>query len=86
MRYITTEDEIKNGLNKIFLEEDEIELQINYIDKVDDVYVLNTRAIVEGEAYNNFEVEVQLLDNAEISCVADIIEKEWDWYDLINFS
>ncbi len=83
MRYETTEEEKLNGLNKLFIEEDDMELQINFIDKKDDVYILNTRAIIEGEAYNNFEVEVKLLEDKEITCVADILEFEWDWYDLI---
>ncbi len=83
MRLEATADEIEKGLNKLWIEEDEMELQINFIDKKDDVYVLNTRAIIEGEAYNNFEVEVKLVEDTEISCVADILELEWDWYDLI---
>ncbi len=83
MRLETTTDEIEKGLNKLWLDEDEMELQINFIDKKDDVYILNTRAIIDGEAYNNFEVEVKLVEDAEISCVADILEHEWDWYDLI---
>ncbi len=82
MRYETTNEEKEKELNKVFLEEDEMELQINFIDKLDDIYLLNTRAIIEGEAYNNFEVEVQLVNNEEIACVADILEFEWEWYDL----
>ncbi len=83
MRYETTQEEIEKGLNKLWLDEDEMELQINFIEKKDDVYILNTRAIIEGEAYNNFEVEVKLVEDKEISCVADILELEWDWYDLV---
>ncbi len=83
MRYETTEEEIKNGQNKLWIEEDDMELQINFIDKKDDVYILNTRAIIEGEAYNNFEVEVKLLNDETVTCVADILTFEWDWYDLV---
>ncbi len=84
MRYETTENEKENELNKIWLEEDEIELQINFIDKKEDVYLLNTRAIIDGEAYNNFEVEVKLLNESDVlTCVGDILNFEWDWYDLV---
>ncbi len=83
MRYEVTDAEVQQGLNKLYIEEDDMELQINFIDKQDDVYILNTRAIIEGEAYNNFEVEVKLVEDTEITCVADILELEWDWYDLI---
>ncbi len=83
MRIESTENEIKNEQNKIWLEEDEMELQVNFIEKRDDIYVLNNRAIIDGEAYNNFEVEVQLLDDIEIKSVSDILSAEWDWYDFL---
>ncbi len=82
MRYETTIEEKEKELNKVFLEEDDMEIQINFIDKLDDIYLLNTRAIIEGEAYNNFEVEVQLVNGEEITCVSDILNFEWEWYDL----
>ncbi len=82
MRYETTIEEKEKELNKVFLEEDDMELQINYIDKIEDIYLLNTRAIIEGEPYNNFEVEVQLAENKDITCVSDILDIEWEWYDL----
>lgn len=83
MRLNTTEEEIKNEKNRILLEEDDMELQINYVEKIEDIYRLNTRAIIEGEAYNNFEVEVKLVENVEINCVSEIIEQEWEWYDIL---
>ncbi len=82
MRYETTIEEKEKELNKVYLEEDDMEIQINFIDKLEDIYLLNTRAIIEGEAYNNFEVEVQLACNEEITCVSDILNFEWEWYDL----
>lgn len=84
MRYETRKEEIEKGENKIWLDDDEIELQINFIDKKDEVYILNTRAIIDGEAYNNFEVEVKLIEpSSDLSCVADILKLEWEWYDII---
>ncbi len=83
MKIEATENEIKNEQNKIWLEEDEMELQVNFIEKRDNIYVLNNRAIIDGEAYNNFEVEVQLLEDLDIKSVSDILNAEWDWYDFL---
>ncbi len=83
MKYETTKEEMEQGLNKLWLEEDDMELQVNFVEKREDVYVLNSRAIIDGEAYNNFEIEVMLVEDKEISSVTEILSLEWDWYDLI---
>lgn len=84
MRLDATENEVKDEKNKIWLEEDDMELQVNFLEKKESYYLLNCRAIVEGEAYNNFEVEVELIDNdVDVTSIAQFLELEWECYDFV---
>lgn len=78
-----TEYELLEEKNKIWLDEDDMELQINFLEKKEDIYFLNCRAIVDGEAYNNFEVEVALVADEEITSISQFMDLEWDWYDFL---
>lgn len=83
MKFFFTEEDIKNEVNKIYIEEDDVLLEGEYIEGEGIDYVLTGSAIIEGEKYNEFQVQFALLEEPEEETAKAIIEKEWDWYDFL---
>ena len=79
-----TDQEVQENLHKIEL--DDIIFTCSYIE-IDDnnskIFTLQGTALMEGETYNEFTIEVELeKELREISCEA-IINSNWYEYDLI---
>lgn len=84
MKLLFNEEEIAKGLNKIYLEDDDVDMICEYLEKEGDEYALFGSATIEGEVFHEFKVVFQLLE--ELSCenetLENIMSSEWDWYDF----
>jgi len=82
MRYEFTDDDRKNERNRLYLEEDDVLLDGNYIEGDGKHFVLFSDAVVEGEKYHDFETEFETADGEKTDTAADILGAEWLWYDF----
>ena len=83
MKLTFTEDQIKNELNKFYLEEDDLMMEGEYITGEGKNYVISGVATIEGERYHEFEIEFELLEEPAEETIEAIMAAEWDWYDFL---
>ena len=83
MRYEFTEEDLKQEVNKIYIEEDDVLLEIEFITGEGKNYIFTGQAVVEGERYHDFQVEVELTNEPEENSARAIIDCEWEWYDYL---
>ena len=83
MKLIFTEEQIKNELNKFFLEEDDLMMEGEYITGEGKNYIISGVATIEGERYHEFEIEFELLEEPAEETIEAIMAVEWDWYDFL---
>ena len=83
MKLTFTEEQIKNELNKFYLEEDDLMMEGEYITGEGKNYVISGVATIEGERYHEFEIEFELLEEPSEETVEAIMAVEWDWYDFL---
>ena len=81
MKYIFTSDEMDNKLNIIEMED--LQFECDFIEGEGLFYNAFGQAIVDGEMYTNFQVEIVLEKEIEIKTAADIINAEWQEYEYI---
>lgn len=83
MKLYFTEEQKERELHKIYLEEDDLTLEGEYVEVGAETYTISGVATIEGERYHEFEVVFGLTEK-----VAEDLEKimnaDWDWYDF-NF-
>ncbi len=70
-------------MNKIYIEEDDLLLEGEFLEGEGKNFVMNGIATIEGERYHDFEIEFELTDVPEEETIESIIEKEWAWYDYL---
>lgn len=80
--YFTEEQKLKE-LNKIYLEEDDLLLEGEYVEGQGRKYLISGVATVEGERYREFEVVFELVADASED-LESIMNTDWEWYDF-NF-
>ena len=83
MKLTFTEEHIKNELNKIYLEEDDLMMEGEYITGEGKNYIISGVATIEGERYHEFEIEFELLEEPAEETIEAIMAVEWDWYDFL---
>lgn len=83
MKLTFTEEQIKNELNKFYLEEDDLMMEGEYITGEGKNYVISGVATIEGERYHEFEIEFELLEEPAEETIEAIMAVEWDWYDFL---
>lgn len=83
MRFEFTDEQKKNGINMIEIEEDELILEGEYVEGEGKNYVITGIATIEGERYHEFQVEFELVEEPSSESLEDIMETEWEWYDYL---
>ena len=83
MKLTFTEEQIKNELNKFYLEEDDLMMEGEYITGEGKNYIISGVATIEGERYHEFEIEFELLEEPAEEPIEAIMAEEWDWYDFL---
>ena len=83
MKLPFTEEQIKNELNKFYLEEDDLMMEGEYITGEGKNYIISGVATIEGERYHEFEIEFELLEEPADETIEAIMAEEWDWYDFL---
>ncbi len=83
MRFEFNEDEIKEELNRVYIEEDDVLLIGEFIEGEGKDYVLTGSAVIDGETYHDFETEFELVEEINPQSAGDIMKAEWDWCDYI---
>ena len=83
MKLTFTEEQIKNELNKFYLEEDDLMMEGEYITGEGKNYIISGVATIEGERYHEFEIEFELLEDPAEQTIEAIMAVEWDWYDFL---
>ena len=83
MKLTFTEDDIKNEINKIYIEDDDVLLETEYITGDGLEYILTGSATIEGEKYHDFRVQAVLLKEPAEKTAKSVMEQEWDWYDFL---
>ena len=68
MRINFTEEEIKNEANKVYIEDDDVLIEGEFI---------------EGETYHDFETEFELSQEPSSMLAGDILKADWEWYDYV---
>lgn len=81
MKLYFTEEQKEQELNKIYLEEDDLLLEGEYIEGEGRNYMISGVATIEGERYHEFEVVFELAEDANED-IASIMNTEWEWYDF----
>ena len=83
MKLVFTEDQIKNELNKFYLEEDDLLMEGDFVEGEGKNYVITGVATIEGERYHNFEIEFELVQEPEEETLEAIMAEDWEWYDFL---
>ena len=83
MKLTFTEEQIKNEINKFYLEEDDLMMEGEYITGEGKNYIISGVATIEGERYHEFEIEFELLEEPAEETIEAIMAVEWDWYDFL---
>lgn len=83
MRLTFSEEQIKQEKNKIYLEEDDLLLEGEYLEGEGKRYVISGIATIEGERYHDFRIEFELLQPPKEETAEAVLAEEWDWYDFL---
>lgn len=83
MRLTFTEQEIQQELNKIYLEEDDLLMEGEWLEGEGRHYIISGVATIEGERYHEFEIEFELLEDPQKQTAVGILSVDWDWYDFL---
>ena len=77
MKLVFTEDQIKNELNKFYLEEDDLLMEGDFVEGEGKNYVITGVATIEGERYHRFEIEFELVREPEEETLEAIMAEDW---------
>lgn len=83
MRLTFSEEQIKQEKNKIYLEEDELLLEGEYLEGEGKRYIISGIATIEKERYHDFRIEFELLQSPKEETAEAVLAEEWDWYDFL---
>lgn len=92
MKVYFDETQKEKEINKIYLEDDDVNMSCDYLEIEDDnTFALWGSAVIENEVYNEFKLVFQLLENDDTlfnkndftqEKLEKIMSIEWDWYDF----
>lgn len=82
MKLFFQEEDIKQGLNRVEIPDEELVLEGEFIEGENKQYKITGVATIEGERYHQFEVVFSLLEEPAEMTIAAIMSADWDWYDF----
>lgn len=83
MKEYFNEEQKLEELNKIEFEEDEVVFSGDYVEGEGKSYIIVGKAIIDGETYQDFKVELELVEEPEEETIDEIMAVEWEWYDYL---
>ena len=83
MKYIFTDEDIKNEKNVIEIEDENVKLFAESLEGAGRVYVLTGIALIDGERYHDFQVEFELDEDPASEAPGDIMSADWKFYDFL---
>lgn len=83
MRLTFSKEQIAQEKNKIYLEEDDLLMEGEWIEGEGTQYVISGIATIEGERYHDFKIEFGLLQPPKEGTAEAVLAEEWDWYDFL---
>ena len=83
MRLLFSEQEKEQELHKIYLEEEDLLMEGEWLEGEGKHYVISGIATIEGERYHDFHIEFALLEEPGAMTASGILSMEWDWYDFL---
>ncbi|MFV0314725.1 MAG: hypothetical protein ACK5I7_06425 [Anaerotignum sp.] len=81
MKLYFTNEQKEQELNKIFIEEDDLILEGEFVEGEGRKYIISGIATIEGERYHDFEVTFELSGDVSDD-LESIMNTEWEWYDF----
>ena len=86
MKYVFTEQDKQDEVNKIELEGEDVMLIGEYIEDVENEennYTITGDAVIEGELYHEFVTIFGTVEPVEEPTARAIAMAEWDWFDYV---
>ena len=83
MKEYFTQEQIERQLNKIYIEEDDLWLEGEFVEGEEKHYIITGTAIIDGERYYEFEIEFELTQLPKEETLSEIMNMDWDWYDYL---
>lgn len=83
MKIVFTENEMKEELHKIYLDEDDLLLEGEWLEGEGKRYTISGIATIEGERYHDFLVEFELAEEPKELTAKGILSVDWEWYDFL---
>lgn len=86
MKYVFTEQDKQDEVNKIELEGEDVMLIGEYIEDVENeenTYTITGDAVIEGELYHEFVTIFGTIEPVEEPTARAIAMAEWDWFDYV---
>ena len=83
MKLTFTEEQIANELHKIYLEEDDLLMEGEFVTGEGNNYIITGVATIEGERYHVFEIEFEQTEQAAVLTLEAIMQTDWEWYDFL---
>ena len=83
MKLVFTEEQIAKELNRIYLEEDALLMEGEFVTREGKQYIITGVATIEGERYHEFEIAFELTRPPAEETLEAIMETDWEWYDFL---
>ena len=83
MKEYFTQQQIDQELHKIYIEEDDLLLEGEFIEGEGKHYVITGIATIEQERYHDFEIEFNLVELPKEETISVIMDMDWEWYDYL---
>ena len=86
MKYVFTEQDKQDEVNKIELEGEDVMFIGEYIEDVENeenTYTITGDAVIEGELYHEFVTIFGTVEPVEEPTARAIAMAEWDWFDYV---
>ena len=86
MKYVFTEQDKQDEVNKIELEGEDVMLIGEYIEDVENeenTYTITGDAVIEGELYHEFVTIFGTVEPVEEPTARAIAMAAWDWFDYV---
>ncbi len=78
-----TQQQIEKEFNKIYIEEDDLLLEGEFVEGEGKHYIITGIATIENERYHDFEIEFNLVDFPKEETLDNIMDIDWEWYDYL---
>ncbi|MEY8320078.1 hypothetical protein AAK894_03230 [Lachnospiraceae bacterium 46-61] len=83
MKEYFTQQQIEKEFNKIYIEEDDLLLEGEFVEGEGKHYIITGIATIESERYHDFEIEFNLVEFPKTETLDNIMDIDWEWYDYL---